>query len=106
MPEFVPEMLPLTVDQVVVWSGVVEMAMGASLILFPRQRRAVGLVLGTFFVAILPGNVAQWKHHRDGFGLNTDSKRFWRLFAQPLPMVWVLWSTGILDEAKRRRLQS
>ena len=106
VPEFVPEMLPLTVDQVVVWSGLVEVAMGASLVLLPRQKKVVGVVLGTFFVAIVPGNVAQWKHHRDAFGLNTDARRLWRLSAQPLLVAWALWSTGALDQANKRRLQA
>ena len=97
VPRFVPEMLPLTVDEVVVWSGVAEITMGAALFLLPRQRRVLGWTLAAFYVAILPGNIAQWKHHRSAFGLDTDRKRFWRLFAQPVPVVWALWSTGALD---------
>ena len=84
VPEILPKMLPLTVDQVVVWSGLLEIALGASLLLFSRRRKLLGIVLGTFFVAILPGNIAQWEHHRTAFGLNTDGKRFGRLLGQPV----------------------
>lgn len=106
VPEFLPELLPITVDQVVVWSGLVEIAFGALLILLPRQRKAIGLILGTFFVAILPGNVAQWKHHRSAFGLNTDAKRLSRLLGQPALVAWALWSTGALEKTSKHRLQS
>jgi len=97
VPKFVPELLPVTVDQVVVWSGVVEIAMGASLVLFPRQRKALGWALAVLYVAIFPGNLAQWQHHRDAFGLDTDGKRMARLFGQPLLVAWALWSTGAVD---------
>ncbi len=106
VPQFLPQVLPLTVDQVVVWSGLVEIALGASLILLPRQRKVLGLVLGTFFVAVLPGNVAQWKYQRSAFGLNTDAKRLLRLFGQPPLVGWALWSTGALDTRIGRRLRS
>ncbi len=106
VPEFLPKMLPITVDQVVVWSGVVEMVMGASLILLPRRRKVLGFVLGVFFIAILPGNVAQWKHHRSAFGLNTNARRLLRLLGQPALVAWALWSTGALDKTSKRRLQS
>ena len=106
VPEFLPEMLPLTVDQVVVWSGVVEIALGASLILLSPHRKVLGFVLAAFFVAILPGNVAQWKHHRSAFGLNTDTRRFMRLLGQPALVIWALWTTGALDTTSKRRLLS
>lgn len=103
VPKFVPDLLPVTVDQVVVWSGVTEITMGAALVLLPRQKKVIGRTLGAFYLAILPGNIAQWKHHRSAFGLDTDQKRFWRLFAQPLPIVLALWSTGALDRLRQRR---
>ena len=46
-----------------------------------------------FFVAIFPGNVEQWLKKRDGFGLDTDRKRFLRLFFQPVLVAAALWST-------------
>lgn len=90
----VPPWVPVPVDVVVVASGVVEIALGASMIVVTKRRAVVGLLLAAFFVAIFPGNIAQWMHHRDAFGLNSDRARFIRLFFQPVLIAWALWSTG------------
>jgi uncharacterized membrane protein len=50
-------------------------------------------VTALFFVAVFPGNVSQFVHQRDAFGLNTDGRRFARLFFQPLLVYWALKST-------------
>ncbi|SJN20919.1 putative membrane protein [Microbacterium esteraromaticum] len=89
----VPDWVPTDKDTTVVASGVVEVALGSALLFVGRRRRLVGIVAALFFVAVLPGNISQWTHHRDGFGLNTDMKRFGRLFFQPLLVAWALWST-------------
>ena len=99
----VPNWFPVDDDAVVLVSGVVELLLGAALILVGRRRRAaVGLVVAGFFVVIFPGNIAQFLEHKDGFGLDTDSKRFARLFFQPVLVVWALWSTGAWKELRRR----
>ena len=90
----VPKSLPLSDDTVVVASCVAELLIGASLIALPRQRVPVGLATAAFFVAIFPGNVAQYLNGVDAFGLDTDGKRFARLFGQPLLVAWALHSTG------------
>lgn len=89
----VPESLPLDPDVTVVASGVVEVGLGAALLLAKKRRRLVGTVAALFFVAVFPGNFAQWMHQRDGFGLDTDMKRFVRLFFQPALVALALWST-------------
>lgn len=89
----VPEWFPLDEDLVVVGSGVVELALGAALIGLPRHRVLVGTIVAAFFVVIFPGNVAQWVEGKDGFGLDTDAKRFARLFFQPVLVAWALGST-------------
>lgn len=89
----VPESLPLDPDVTVVASGAVEIALGSALLLARRRRRLTGVVAALFFLAVFPGNVAQWMHHRDGFGLDTDMKRFVRLFFQPVLIGLALWST-------------
>jgi len=89
----VPESLPLDPDATVVASGVVEIALGSALLLARRRRGSVGVIAALFFVAVFPGNLAQWMHHRDGFGLDTEMKRFVRLFFQPVLVVLALWST-------------
>jgi uncharacterized membrane protein len=92
----VPDWFPIDDDVVVVASGVVELALGAALILARRQRVAVGLVVAGFFVAVFPGNIAQWREGTDAFGLDSDTKRAVRLLFQPVLVVWALWSTGAL----------
>ena len=66
-----------------------------------RNRRFAVLVLAVlvpvaaaFFVAVFPGNIAQFVEHKDGFGLDTDAKRAIRLLFQPLLVVWALSATG------------
>jgi uncharacterized membrane protein len=91
----VPPWLPLDADFVVVASGVVEIVLGVALLVAPRVvRPLVGAVVAAFFVAIFPGNIAQWLEARDAFGLDTDQARFVRLFFQPVLVVWALWSSG------------
>jgi uncharacterized membrane protein len=90
----VPDWLPLSGDLVVVGSGVVELALGASLIALPRHRVAVGWIVAAFFVAIFPGNISQFVNQVDAFGLTSDGARAARLVFQPLLVLWALWSTG------------
>jgi uncharacterized membrane protein len=90
----VPGWFPVADDAVVVGSGIVELALGAALIGLPRHRVLVGTVVAAFFVVIFPGNIAQWVEGTDAFGLDTDAKRFARLFFQPLLVIWALGSTG------------
>ncbi|MFN3256769.1 MAG: MauE/DoxX family redox-associated membrane protein [Ilumatobacter sp.] len=90
----VPDWFPLDDDLVVLGSGVVEIALGAALIGLPRHRVVVGMVVAAFFVVIFPGNIAQWREGTDAFGLDTDAKRFGRLFFQPVLVIWALFSTG------------
>lgn len=90
----VPAWVPVDEDLVVVASGIVEIALGLSLLLLARHRVLVGWVVAAFFVAIFPGNVAQYSEGVDAFGLDTDAERLRRLFFQPVLVVWALWSTG------------
>ena len=90
----VPEFVPLPPDVTVLASGAVEIALGLAMILVRNRRAVVGLLLAAFFVAVFPGNIAQWLHHRDAFGLTSDRARLIRLFFQPVLIAWALWSTG------------
>ncbi|WP_295838152.1 hypothetical protein [uncultured Microbacterium sp.] len=93
VPDALVERGPLDRDAVVVASGVVEAAFGLALIALPRERRRIGAALAAFFVAIFPGNIDQWRKGRSAFGLDTDQKRFGRLFFQPLLVAAAWWST-------------
>lgn len=96
----VPTWLPLSPDFVVMASGFVEIALGLALLSL-RRRREVGIATALFFIAIFPGNINQYIHGINAFGLDTDRARAIRLLFQPLLVLWALWSTGII--IKRRR---
>lgn len=92
----VPDWVPLNKDLVVILSGIVELAFGAALIFWKKQRIRVGIALAIFYILIFPGNIAQYVNHTDAFGLTTDKLRFIRLFFQPVLILWALWCTGAL----------
>ena len=98
----VPDWFPIGDDPVILISGAVEISLGAALIAFGRGRVGVGFLTAAFFVAIFPGNVAQYLEHTDAFGLDTDTKRFARLFFQPVLVLWALWSTAAWRDRPRR----
>ncbi|WP_029069453.1 DoxX family protein [Jonesia quinghaiensis] len=97
----VPSWVPMDRDTVVLISGGVEITLGAMLIAARKRRGLVGVVTALFFIAIFPGNIAQWMDQRDAFGLDTDTKRFVRLFFQPLLVVWAWWSTGPRERRRK-----
>ncbi len=90
----VPGWVPVDADLVVVVSGVVEIALGASLALLARHRVLLGWVTAAFFVAVFPGNVSQFVDGDAAFGLDSDLARAVRLVFQPVLVVMALWSTG------------
>jgi len=98
----VPDWFPVSDDPVVLVSGVAEISLGAALVAFGRGRIGVGLLAAAFFVAIFPGNIAQYVEHTDAFGLDTDRKRFVRLFFQPVLVAWALWATGAWRDRPKR----
>lgn len=90
----VPDWVPLPKDDTVVYSGLAEIALGSTLALTDKKHQAaVGKVAATFFTAVFPGNISQYVNRRSAFGLNTDRKRFIRLFFQPVLIYWALKST-------------
>jgi uncharacterized membrane protein len=101
----VPDFVPLSKDTVVLLSGVVEVLVALTVIFLERYRVWVGGLLALFFVLVFPGNIAQWVHHRNAFGLDTDTKRVARLFFQPLLVIWALWSTGAWSAYRQHREQ-
>jgi uncharacterized membrane protein len=90
----VPGWVPLDADLVVVLSGVVEIVLGAALVLLPRHRVILGWVTAAFFVAVFPGNISQFVDGDAAFGLDSDTARAVRLVFQPVLVVLALWSTG------------
>ncbi|TFC66904.1 hypothetical protein E3O54_09425 [Cryobacterium sp. TMT2-4] len=99
----VPTWLPLEGDFVVVASGLVEIALGLSLLLLARRKVQVGWVVALFFLAIFPGNISQFVTATDSFGLDSDLSRGIRLLFQPVLVAWALWSTGAWRAWRARR---
>ncbi|MFC7346044.1 hypothetical protein ACFQO9_04840 [Chryseobacterium zhengzhouense] len=90
----VPEWVPLKKDDTVVYSGIAEILLGTAVAVAPKKQRSlIGAVAAGFFAAVFPGNLAQYQNRKDGFGLDTDERRFARLFMQPLLMAWAITST-------------
>lgn len=90
----VPDWVPLDIDDTVVYSGIAEIALGSALALTDEaHEETVGRIAAAFFVAVFPGNISQYVNRRDAFGLDTDEKRFARLFFQPALVYWALKST-------------
>ena len=79
-------------EAVVAISGVMELALGAGLLLRPGP--VVGWLTAGFFVLVFPGNIAQFVEGNDGFGLDSDLARGLRLLFQPVLVVLALWCTG------------
>lgn len=99
----VPSWVPLDADFVVLASGVVEIALGLTLVVLVRRRVALGWIVAAFFVAVFPGNISQFLTHSDAFGLDTDAARGIRLLFQPILVAWALWCTGAWAAWQSRR---
>jgi uncharacterized membrane protein len=104
----VPSWFPADPDAVVVVSGVVELALGAALLGTWKQpaRAMVGGTAAAFFIAVFPGNIAQYTGHVDAFGLDTDTKRAVRLVFQPVLVAWALASTDAVRVLQEKRAQA
>ena len=98
----VPSWLPINPDWVVVLSGIVEVLLGASLVLLVKQRIRIGWITAAFFVLVFPGNIAQLIDHRNAFGLDTDLKRWIRLPFQFVLIFLALWSTGAWQQWRKK----
>ena len=91
VPDWVPQLSPFGKDQTVLLSGVAEVGLGTALLLAgPKSGKTVGRIAAAFFVAVFPGNLSQYVNRRSAFGLDTDRKRFIRLFFQPVLVWWAL----------------
>ncbi|WP_316848127.1 hypothetical protein [Pedobacter psychrodurus] len=90
----VPDWVPMKKDDTVVYSGLVEIGLGTALIFAPeKHQQTIGKIAAGLFIGVFPGNISQYTHKRSAFGLNTDAKRFLRLFFQPVLVYWALKST-------------
>ncbi|MEX2562724.1 MAG: MauE/DoxX family redox-associated membrane protein [Nitriliruptoraceae bacterium] len=90
----VPAWMPLP-STVIAVSGAVEIAVGAGLIAArdAQRRRLMGWVAAGLLIVVWVGNISQAVSAIDGFGLRTDTARWIRVAAQPVLVMWALWST-------------
>jgi uncharacterized membrane protein len=94
VPETLVKIGPFSADDIVVASGALEVALGAALVALPKERRRLGMVTAAYFVAVFPGNIAQLAKRQDAFGLDSELKRFARLFFQPVLIALALFGGG------------
>ncbi|MEV8265994.1 hypothetical protein [Microbacterium sp. NPDC076911] len=93
VPDWAVTALRTDKDMIVVSSGAAEIMLGTALMVLPADRTRVGVIVAAFFVAVLPGNVHQWRTGRSAPLMRTDRSRFIRLLLQAPLIVWALWST-------------
>jgi uncharacterized membrane protein len=86
---------PLPYAYAIVWfTGIVEFVFAAFLLL-PRYRRATGILISIFALAVLPANINMAINDIPMFGSHVDPLGAWiRVFLQFPFIAWVLWSTG------------
>lgn len=94
------------IDFIVLSSGLVEIILGLAMIFLIKHRIKAGFALAIFFIIIFPGNISQYTYGLNAAGLDTDQKRFIRLFIQPVWVLWALWSTGALKYLLKRNADS
>lgn len=98
----VPNWIPLDKDLVVILSGIVEIALGLSMIFLTKFKVQAGIALALFYVLVFPGNIAQYLNGTSAFGLDTDRLRLIRLFFQPVLIFVTLWSSGAIAFFRKR----
>jgi uncharacterized membrane protein len=90
--QHLPPWLPLRAEIVLV-SGLVEIALGIALLLPPPTRRRVGVALALYFLAVFPGNVYVAVLDVEVDGQPGGVYPWVRLPLQLLFIAWALWST-------------
>jgi uncharacterized membrane protein len=93
VPDWATRVTRLGKDAIVRASGAAEIALAVGLVIDARRRPLWGAATAAFFAAVFPGNVHQWRTGRSTPGLDTDRRRFGRLFLQPVLIAWALWAT-------------
>lgn len=94
----VPDWVPLDKDLTVILSGGAEISLGLALMLWAKQKKLTGVLAAMFFAAVFPGNVSQYTKRRSAFGLDTDRKRFARLFFQPVLIGLALLGSTVVNK--------
>ncbi len=90
--QHLPPWVPLR-SEIVLVSGLIEIALGIALLLPPPTRRRVGVALALYFVAVFPGNLYVAVSDVDVDGQPGGIYPWVRLPLQLLFIAWALWST-------------
>jgi uncharacterized membrane protein len=90
--QHLPPSVPLRAEIVLV-SGLVEIAFGMALLLPPPTRRRVGAALALYYLAVFPGNVYVAVFEVEVDGQPGGIYPWVRLPLQLLFIAWALWST-------------
>ncbi len=93
----VPDWMPQDKDTVVLESGIVEIGLGLLMLLNKRYKAPMGVGLAAFYAAVFPGNIHQYLSGLPALNLDTERKRYVRLFFQPVLIGVALWSTGVFN---------
>jgi uncharacterized membrane protein len=97
----VPDWVPQDKDTVVLESGVVEIGLGLLLLFNKRYKVPMGIGLAAFYTAVFPGNIHQYLSSLSALSLDTERKRYARLFFQPVRVGLALWSTGVFNKKRK-----
>lgn len=87
----VPSWMPWP-TAVIAISGVIEVVLGAAVLVVRRYRQLVGYAVAAWFAVIVVGNVHQAVAGIDAFGLTTDTARWLRVGLQPVLVAWAWWA--------------
>jgi uncharacterized membrane protein len=96
----VPDWVPQDKDTVVLESGVIEIGLGLLMLFNKRYKVPMGVGLAAFYAAVFPGNIHQYLSSLPALSLDTERKRYVRLFFQPVLIGVALWSTGVFNKRK------
>ena len=99
--QHLPPWVPLRAEIVLV-SGLVEIAFGIALLLKPPARRRLGVALALYYVAVFPGNVYVAVLDVDVDGQPGGVYPWVRLPLQLLFIAWALWSTREASPSVKR----
>lgn len=93
-------------EQIVLLTGVCEIAGALALAFVPRLRRAAAIALAAYAVCVFPANI---NHAVNAIALGGTQLSWWyhgpRLALQPVIVWWSLWAGGVIEWpfARRRR---
>jgi uncharacterized membrane protein len=90
--QHLPTWVPLRAE-IVLGSGLIEIALGIALLLPPPTRRRAGVVLALYLLAVFPGNVYVAVFNVEVDGQPGGLYPWIRLPLQMLFIAWALWST-------------